>query len=134
VKIGPRAVAFGLLAAYLVTARGVGNLYPFSTFEMYGSATTESASRIIVLEGDEPREVREYAGFDCAQPVSPDPRACLSQWPFTHLPEVDAAAARAINRSSGTGADVRIVRRIWRFEDGETIEDCVLAMCRAERP
>ena len=133
-KVGPRAVAFGLLATYALTARGVGNLYPFSTFEMYGSTTTASASRIVVREGGEDHEVREYAGFDCDRPVSPDPRACLEQWPFAHLPAVDAATARAINRSSGRGVEVEVVRRIWRFEPEETVVDCVLAVCRAERP
>ncbi len=102
---------------------------------MYGKATLTSASRIVVNdEAGVAREVGAFASFDCEAPVDPDPRACLDRWPYGHLPGVDAAVASAINRSrrSGEGQPVDVVRRIWRYREGdEHVETCVLAHCQA---
>lgn len=134
----PRLVAFGVFVVYLLAARGVGNFYPLSTFEMYGSSTLSSASRIVVRdESGAVDEVDAYTGFACDHPVDPDPRTCLEAWPFDHVPAMDAAFARTIDRSraSSSAPRVEIVRRVWRFEDEHTLtQDCVLARCRAARP
>ncbi len=128
-----RWIAF---ATYVVAALGAHNLYPLSTFEMYGGTPLASASRIVVLDGDAPREVERFDRWRCDEPPSPEPQACLAAWPFFHMEAVDRAAIEHVRGASAPvrGHEVTIVRRIWRFSsaDAPTIEDCVLARCEVE--
>jgi len=125
-----------LLGSYVLAARGAGNLYPFSTFEMYGSTALDSASRIVVRDGDAVREVERFEHWRCDAVPDEDPRVCAAQWPFVHMESVDRAALRRVREATPPEADVRaveLVRRIWRFDAdaAPTIEDCVLARCEA---
>lgn len=136
----PLRVGLAIGAAWLGVAFAVGNLYPFSRFEMYGGATLRSASRIAVRSGNEVVEVERFEAYACPIPVDPDPRACLASWPFDHLPQEDRDRIARIDDGpplDPEGAlEVEIVRRIWRFEPGQDaprVTDCVLASCRAGR-
>jgi hypothetical protein len=125
-----------LLATYVLAARGVGNLYPFSTFDMYGSTALDSASRIVAREGEQVREVERYEHWRCETLPSADPHVCPREWPFVHLESVDRATIRRVREASPPTHDARpvaIVRRIWRFsgDDAPTTADCVLARCEA---
>jgi hypothetical protein len=130
----PRWLPWVLLGAYVLAARGAGNLYPFSTFEMYGSTSLDSASRIVVRDGESLREVERFARWRCDPPPSDDPRVCARDWPFFHMESVDRAALRHVREAEAPGVDARrveLVRRIWRFPDtgAPTVADCVLARC-----
>ena len=129
------AFALTLIGAYVVTARGVGNLFPISTFEMYGRSTPGSASRIIVRRSDGSlAEVTDFEAFDCATEVSADPMTCLDAWPFEHVPAEDEGAVAHVQEAAARlddGEEVEVVRRVWRLRD-ETVphaEDCTLARC-----
>lgn len=123
-------------AIYAVAALGAHNLYPLSTFEMYGGTPLSSASRIVAIDGDTAREVERYERWRCDAPPSPEPQACLADWPFFHMDAVDRAAVQHVRDASPPvhGREVFVVRRIWRFTaaDEPTIEDCVLARCEVE--
>lgn len=136
-----RARLAGLTAiamlGYLVAARGVGNLYPFSTFEMYGATRLVDASRIVVREGDDVHELDRYSRWRCDRVPDPDPRSCVASWPFFHIEAVDRAAIDRVVGAPAPGGDARsveIVRRVWRLGgDDVRVEDCELARCEAAR-
>ena len=125
-----------LMGTYVLAARGVGNLFPISTFEMYGRSAPGSASRIVVRRaGGGLEEVTAFEAFECSEPIDGDPIACLDAWPYEHVPAEDEGAVAHVRdhaaRLDGAGESVEIVRRIWRLR-GETapeVEDCALARC-----
>jgi hypothetical protein len=130
-------VAIAMLG-YLAIARVLGDVYPFSTFSMYGGATLESASRIVVVAADGAAEIESFATLACDREIDVAPLACAHEWPYAHFPAVDEEAAAAIAaRASprGAGEPVAVVRRIWRFDaDGLPVaSDCELARCEATR-
>ena len=132
----PRWLGGLAFATYLAAALGAGNLYPFSTFEMYGSTSLDSASRIVVREGDVVHEIERFSQWRCEAPPSADPRVCLASWPFFHMEAVDRAAIERVRSGAEPGdgaASVEVVRRIWRLSSASTpvVEDCVLARCEA---
>lgn len=127
-----RAVVLALF--YLAIARALGNVYPFSTFEMYGGTRLTSASRIAVVVDGEVHEVERFDRWRCEAPPDPDPRRCTQQWPFFHVEARDREALAHVERAmapAGEGRDAMLVRRVWRVpEDGApVIEDCELARC-----
>lgn len=119
-------------AAYVVVARGVGNLYPFSTFEMYGGTRLGSASRIAVEVDGELVEVERFTRWRCTTPPDPDPRQCREAWPFFHIEAVDRGAVAWIEAAPPPQRDARtatVVRRVWRLSPRFEIHDCALAIC-----
>lgn len=128
--------ALVLLAAYVAAARGVGNLYPFSTFEMYGGTRLTTASRIAVVDADGVHEVERFLRWRCAAPIDVDPRRCTKEWPYFHVEARDREVLAHIERAPEPGNDARdvnLIRRVWRAtEDGPMIaSDCKLARCEA---
>lgn len=131
--------SLGLVVVYVVAARGIGNLFPLSTFEMYGSEAADSASRIVVRDAQGRLvEVDDFTALECSDSPSADVTACVDQWPFGYTPAEDNKAIAHVGAASPVGAGgetVAIVRRIWRFdsEGPPTHVDCTLAMCRGRR-
>ena len=127
------------MVGYLAIARVLGDVYPFSTFSMYGGATLDSASRIVVVGDGGAAEIESFATLACDREIDVAPLACVEEWPYTHFPAVDQQAAAAIAARSGPpgrGHAVAIVRRIWRFDaSGSPViaRDCELARCEATR-
>jgi hypothetical protein len=135
-------VALLVLGGYFTAARLVENLYPFSTFPMYSSEHTDSASRIVALEADgSAREVAEYAAWSCEEPVDLDrePERCSALPRYSTIPYIDREIVDAMRQRGGAragGAPVTIVRRVFRFPKGPgpaQIEDCALGRCTAVR-
>lgn len=142
------AIAF---ATYLLGSRGVGDLYPWSTFDMYSHTPGGTSSRVLVLDGGETRDVADFRSWRCDGPIDLSPLRCEGiAWPFYHVPYVDAAAA-ALVREGGAGepeggerVEVQLVRRIWIFrKDGAArqeapevpaeVRNCPLHACTAVR-
>lgn len=134
----PRALAIGLLLIYVVVARGVGNLYPWSTFEMYGGVGSNTASQIVVRDAQgQIVPVNSFRRYNCNRKIQADPQVCGELWPFDHLPYKDAAAAQRINGARAptqASQQVEVLRRVWRFVpelSAPQVRDCSLARCQA---
>jgi hypothetical protein len=130
--------ALCVLAGYVVIAQGLGNLYPFSTFEMYAGVSTHTASRVIAVDpGGGAHEIRDFGAYRCDS-LDLEPSACGEHGEYYTIGYVEREAAEYLAAQStaatqGEGESVRLVRRIWRFRGtGQpTVEDCALASCRA---
>ncbi len=125
-----------VLLVYVVAARGVGNLYPLSSFEMYGSTRLTTASRIAVQTDRGVQEIERFSRWRCATPPSVDPRICLAQWPYFHVEARDREVLDHIRDAADPGTDaqpVTVIRRVWRLPaDGPAVaSECVLAQCEA---
>lgn len=123
---------FVWVVAYVVIARGVGNLYPFSTFEMYGGTRLVSASRIAAQVDGEIVEVERFSRWRCEAPPDPDPRRCREAWPFFHIEAVDRAAVAWIAAApppEGAARSATVVRRVWQLSPTFERHDCALAVC-----
>ncbi|MFO0631755.1 MAG: hypothetical protein U0168_02790 [Nannocystaceae bacterium] len=133
--MSPRATflrALVLMLAYVVVAHGVGNLFPFSGFEMYGATRLDSSSRIAVRTSEGLREVESFSAWRCEAPPDPDPRQCAAQWPFFHVEARDREALAHIERAPvpTRGEAVVLIRRVWRLQHGGyEVDDCELARC-----
>ncbi|MBX7082610.1 MAG: hypothetical protein K1X88_25620 [Nannocystaceae bacterium] len=133
--MSPRATilrAAVLLVAYVVIAHGVGNLFPFSGFEMYGATRLGSSSRIAVRTAAGLREVEAFSAWRCELPPDPDPRQCAAQWPFFHVEARDREALAHVAHAPAPthGEAVVLIRRVWRLEQGAyEVDDCELARC-----
>jgi hypothetical protein len=135
---GWRARAALVALAYVAVARGEGNLYPWSSFEMYGATRLTSASRIAVRvqDGDVQdgvAEIERFSRWRCEAPPVVDPRHCVAQWPFFHVEARDREVLAHIDAAGDPGDEGRaavVVRRVWRLGDGPAqAEDCELARC-----
>lgn len=130
-----------VFAAYVAIARGLGNGYPFSTFDMYADVTEHSASRVLAREeSGEVHELRAYEAYRCDGPLELQPAACERNGRYYRIDYVDREAAeyladQATVPARGEPRRVDVVRRIWRFRGpGEPeVEDCPVATCRAVR-
>lgn len=129
-----RARAAVLALAYVVLARGVGNLYPFSGFEMYGATRLSTASRIAVVTADGVAEVERFSRWRCDGPIAIDPRQCVAQWPYFHVEARDLEVLAFVEHAEDPGDDARpatLIRRVWRLGDVAQVDDCVIATCEA---
>lgn len=134
-----RARAAVLALAYVAAAHGVGNLYPWSSFEMYGATRLTTASRIAVRVQDDAQsvdpvaEIERYSRWRCEAPPVVDPRRCVGQWPYFHVEARDLEVLAHIDAAGDPGDEGRpavVVRRVWRLGDGPAqVEDCELARC-----
>jgi hypothetical protein len=131
-------LAVGLLSffGYLVVARIVGNVYPFSTFPMYAGERITSGSRIVARdESLRLHEVTDGTAWQCDAGAL-DPNGCAGGHVHT-ISYVDREAIEYVR--THTGADprsrpVEIVRHVWTFPDDRgppTTSDCRLALCLA---
>jgi len=136
-----RAGSLLALLAYLALGRAAGNLYPFSSFNMYSTERVQSASRIVARD-DQGRvhELDEYTAWDCPKPPDIRPDACPAQWPFYYIPYLDREAAALLAARQAPlpdAAPVTVIRRVFRLHErpgDPALEDCSLQTCRAVRP
>jgi hypothetical protein len=142
----PRAIddawfpAACVLAGYVAIAQGLGNLYPFSTFEMYAGVSTHTASRVLAVDpAGATREIRDFAAYRCDS-LELQPASCRDHGEYYSIGYVEREAAeylaaQASAAPQGEELSIRLVRRIWRFHGARepTVEDCALASCRAVR-
>jgi hypothetical protein len=123
------------LLGYVAIARGLGNVYPFSTFSMYSGARASSASRVVARDDRGAlHEVTDYVAWSCGEAVDVRPERCAEQQAFYTIPYVDRAAEEYLLANGGDdprAVPVDVVRHIWRFRTEPNAEDCVLQRCRA---
>lgn len=132
--------ALCVLAGYVAIAQGLGNLYPFSTFEMYAGVSTHSASRVVALDsGGATHEIRDFEAYGCDS-LDLEPASCREHGDYYTIGYVEREAVEYLASPPsapphGDAQPIRLVRRIWRFQGpGQpTIEDCPLARCQAVR-
>ncbi len=138
------AITLLAFAGYLAIGRGVRNLYPFSTFDMYSDEHVDSGSRVVARTADGAiHEVTSYRAWRCDAPpeqaLSIRPSACPDVAPYYYIPYVDRAARTWIVEHATTELDARasrvdVIRRIWRLGHGggaPRFEDCLLLACSA---
>ncbi len=133
-----RASSLLVFVGYLALARAAGNVFPFSSFNMYSTERLHSASRIIARDADgHVHELDRYVAWDCEALPDIRPAACPAQWPFYHVPYLDRGALALLSERAAALPDappVTVVRRVFRLTQhpGEpTLSDCTLATCRA---
>jgi hypothetical protein len=129
--VSPRArLALLVLSGYVAVAFCVGNLYPFSVFDMY-SRPAESGSRLAARRGARVEEVTRYRSWSCESEIDLDAQRC-GRGVRTSDP-VDHELYGWIRDHAGSGGEpVELVRRIWFFSrQGVRVEDCLLSRCRA---
>jgi hypothetical protein len=132
--------ALCVLAGYVVVAQGLGNLYPFSTFEMYAGVSAHTASRVLAVDSSgAPHEIRDFEGYRCDS-LDLEPASCREHGEYYTIGYVEREAAeyfaaKASTPAHGEEQPLRLVRRIWRFHGGgrPDVEDCPVASCRAVR-
>jgi hypothetical protein len=135
----PRHVVAALvLAGYVGVSFAVGNLYPFSVFDMYSRART-TASRIVARdERGQIVEVGRYESWQCDGPIDVSPAACGEPGSYFYVGYLDRERADYIAGHRGTGtspAPVDVIRRIWWLENDSPgpprTTDCLLQRCTA---
>lgn len=128
-----------VLAGYVAVSQGLGNLYPFSTFEMYAGVSTHSASRVLAIDAaGTAHEIRDFEAYQC-ESLDLEPSACREHGEYYTIGYVEREAAEyladqaSVQTEHGEEQPVRLVRRIWRFHGpGQpTVEDCPLSSCHA---
>jgi hypothetical protein len=132
--------ALCVLAGYVVIAQGLGNLYPFSTFEMYAGVSTHTASRVLAVDsGGGMHEIRDFEAYRCDS-LDLEASTCREHGEYYTIGYVEREAAEYLQAQAsvpvhGEDQPVQLVRRIWRFRGAgqPTVEDCALASCRAVR-
>ena len=133
------AVGLGaaVLVTYLLVARGLGDLYPFSTFSMYSAHPTDSGSRIVARDARGGlREVSSYDRWAC--PGTEALERADACGVVTAIDYLDREAREYLDGHAAAdtpGSEpVEVVRRAWRFGgDAPVIRDCPLLRCRAVR-
>ncbi|HEY5242726.1 MAG TPA: hypothetical protein VIJ22_14700 [Polyangiaceae bacterium] len=135
----PRHVVGALvLAGYVGVSLAVGNLYPFSVFDMY-SHPQVSASRIVARDQrGNLAEIERYDRWRCEEPVDVTPAKCGEPGSFHYSIYLDASQAAYIAEhpaKDGSGEPVDVVRRIWWLDapGSPRTTDCVLESCLAVR-
>lgn len=137
----PRAAVAALVfVGYLVVARAVGNLYPFSTYSMYAESGTGRPSRLVARETHGSMvDLDRYDHWACPDLPPLDRASCPSDTPSSSIPYVDREADHYVRSHAGTGHEpgaraVDLVRHVWWFvdENGAPREfDCPVRHCRA---
>lgn len=137
----PRLAAGIVFGAYLVAARGIGNCYPVSVFDMYQGRGDETAARVMVRDrGGEIFELDAFDGFSCfprLPMISEVKRYC----PTEHQPldyvtrdQQRALERRLVDEPSVGDEEVAIVSRAFFLGERPLVtHDCVLARCTARR-
>lgn len=139
-RVSARLVAaWAIFAAYFVAARGVGNFFPLSVFDMYQGRAPEAAARIVAVdERGRTSELSGWKDFDCegGSPRLTERIKCGR--PDQTVPYVarDLQGYVDANLGGGAGEPLSIVSRTYRLTEGSgplEFSDCLIARCTARR-
>ena len=133
---GPAILGLLLAAVCGLSYAGAAHLadhrLPFSTFDMYGHAALDSASRIVArLPDGTLREVTSIDGWVCPAAARAQVASCRMRGPFATVEGEDARVLHHVFAvDGGGGAPVDLVRQIWWFDTAVPETDtCVIASC-----
>jgi hypothetical protein len=130
--VGARfTVATLVLAGYLLAARGVGDLYPLSTYSMYAGSPGDSISRVMALVGGSFVEVTDLSSWQCDNLPHLEAAQCGGARGIAYLDREREAHIR--NHPGDGGEPVELVRRVFSFDGVQRPAYCTLARCRARR-
>lgn len=128
-------VAALVLVTYLLVARGLEDLYPFSTFSMYAGHATTSGSRIVARDSrGRLHEVESFDRWSCPPEEVRGDDACGAAYRIDYLDrEAREYLAAHASASAAPGSEpVEVVRRVWQFGGGApVIRDCPILRCAA---
>lgn len=131
-------VSLVLGTGYFVASRGVRNLFPFTTLDMYAHTGQTSATRIFAVDASgRMHQVTSFDAWSCDKPLDTSQAACPEMSRFDHIDYVSRDIAQHVDEHKGDdprAEPVRLVRRVWRLDDRTgppPSEDCTLATCRA---
>jgi hypothetical protein len=136
------AIALGVFVGYVAVARAVQDLYPFSVFEMFADTMTSSSRLVARLPDGNAAEVERFVHWQCDEPIDEDPVRCGPLGSFGYTPYRDRELADWVRRherrddAPGGAEALELTRRIYRVTGVPgplSVEDCVLASCRAVR-
>jgi hypothetical protein len=121
-----------VLIGYLAAARGVGSLYPLSTFPMYAAPAGEAVTRIMAhTAGGEWVEVGDLEGWQCDTLPHLETTRCGGAGGIAY---VDREREDFIRRHLGSGGEpIELVRRVFSFDGVVRPPYCVISRCRARR-
>jgi hypothetical protein len=125
-------VATLAFAGYFLAARGVGNLYPLSTFPMYSGAPAAALSRVMArTAAGEFLEVTDLVAWRCETLPRLEDVACADARGIAY---VDREREDHIRAHAGAGAEpVELVRRVFSFDGAARPAACVISRCAATR-
>lgn len=137
----PRFAAGLVFVAYLVAARGIGNCYPVSVFDMYQGRGDETAARVMVRDvGGAVLELEEFENYSCF-PRLPMITEVKRYCPAAHQPldyvtrdQQQLLERRITATPHADGEEVAIVSRAFFLAEQPLVtQDCVIARCTAQR-
>ncbi|MBX7080751.1 MAG: hypothetical protein K1X88_16255 [Nannocystaceae bacterium] len=131
--------AWAIFAAYVIAARGIGNAFPLSVFDMYQGRGGDTAARVRVREADgSTRELDRYGALQCYPrlPMLTElRRSCGPEHqPLDYVTRDQQRWLEAHLVDTPQSREVAIVSRAWWLtprEHGPEFTDCVLARCTA---
>jgi hypothetical protein len=135
----PWVAAWCLFAAYFLAARGAGNFFPLSVFDMYQGRPPSEAARVVVVDAvGEASELDDWDAFQCEAgevPLTATVHCGRRELAIAYVAR-DQQRFLDAHRGAGGEARVSIVSRTYRLEPqpGEApYTDCELARCAARR-
>ena len=139
ISVQPSVVLVALMfGGYVLTSRGLHDLFPFSTYSMYSGEHSVTASRIVARDqSGQLHELEDFAAWTCPAPIDFNPPRCSSGGAVYSIGYIDRDRQEYLDRARGHSASARpvtLTRHIWHFRSSNgppTIEDCDLASCTA---
>jgi hypothetical protein len=132
------AAGAAIFATYLGVSFGVGNLYPFSIYDMYASDPGARASRLVVRDAAGLREISRFSGFACDEPVRAAFERCKAQHVVNTIGYVVDEHLRALETAPASGdarEPVDVVMKVWGLDERSVVSEaeCRLSRCEASR-
>ncbi len=129
-------MAVAVFVTYLLAARGPGNLFPLSVFDMYQGKARDVVARMLVLDADgRVSEVDAFDDWSCTWEEATIVEACGEAHRLLEYVERDQR--EYVERHHGDGREaVTLVSRAYRLPDAPgtpATSDCPVARCLARR-
>lgn len=127
-------VAIAVFVTYLAAARGPGNLFPLSVFDMYQGHAPAVVARLLVIDGaGSAAEVDAFEDWSCSWEAESVEDTCGENHRLIDYVERDQRLYLEQNAGEGD-VSVELVSRAYPLhQPRRDAEDCVVARCRARR-
>ncbi|MEZ4266759.1 MAG: hypothetical protein R3F39_10305 [Myxococcota bacterium] len=120
-----------LIALSLTAAQRLGWFYPFSPFDMFAGAHTETSHMVARTADGAEHRLDEVTGWDCGAHPQLDPTC-----PGAHTERDERLLSRIASEAAadGSGQPMEILRHIYRIDPlsrAMVRAECVALTCRA---